>query len=102
MTYALLNHLTTKPGGRDEVVRHLVESGSIFDDNPDCLLYLVSSPADEPTTIWVVDLWTSEEAHTEALGDPSLKPHIEATMPLLEGMPEQTPLDVRGGKLPGA
>lgn len=100
MPYALLNQLTTKPGARDEVVQHLVESGSVFDDNPECLLYLVSSPADQPTTIWVVDLWTSEDAHTEALRDPSLRPHVEATLPLLEGPPNQTPLDVRGGKLP--
>ena len=101
MTYGLLNRLTAKPGKRDEVVRHLVESGSLFDDNVACLLYLVASPADDPTTIWVVDLWTGEDAHTEALRDPSLRPHIDATVPLLEGMPEQTPLEVRGGKLPG-
>ena len=100
MTYALLNELTTKPGARDEVVGHLVESGAVFDDDPECLLYLVSSPADESTTIWVVDLWTSEDAHARALRDPSLQPHVEATLPLLEGMPEQTPLDVRGGKFP--
>jgi quinol monooxygenase YgiN len=102
MTFALLNHLTTKPGKRDEVVQHLVESGRAFDDNAACLLYLVVSPPDEPTTIWVVDLWTTEEAHVEALRDPSLRPHIEATLPLLEGMPEQTPLEVEGGKFPSS
>ncbi len=102
MTYGLLNRLTTKPGKRDEVVQHLVESGRVFDANDACLLYLVTSPADDPTTIWVVDLWTSADAHTEALRDPSLQPHIEATVPLLEGMPEQTPLDVRGERSLGA
>jgi quinol monooxygenase YgiN len=102
MTFALLNRLTAKPGQRDEVVQHLVESGRVFDDNDACLLYLVTSPADDSSTIWVVDLWTSEDAHAEALRDPSLRPHIEATIPLLEGMPEQTPVDVEGGKLPAS
>jgi quinol monooxygenase YgiN len=102
MAYGLLNQLTTKPGKRDEVVQHLVESGRVFDANDACLLYLVTSPADDPTTIWVVDLWTSADAHAEALRDPGLRPHIEATLPLLEEMPEQTPLDVQGGKFPGA
>ena len=47
MTYGLLNRLTTKPGKRDEVVQHLVESGRVFDANVACLLYLVTSPADD-------------------------------------------------------
>jgi quinol monooxygenase YgiN len=100
MPYALVNRLATKPGKRDEVLQHLLESGRAFDGNEACLLYLVASSVDEANAIWVVDLWTSEEAHAEALADPTLRPHVEATIPLLEAMPEQLPVDVEGGKLP--
>jgi quinol monooxygenase YgiN len=98
MAHALINRLTAKPGQRQEVVEFLLESGRLFDDNAGCLLYLVSESEDDPNVIWVVDLWTSEEAHTEALKAPELRPFIERAMPLLEGMPEQIKVHTAGGK----
>ena len=100
MSYALLNRLTAKPGQRQAVVQHLLESGRLFDDNAACLLYLVSEPTGSPDDIWVVDLWTTEEEHTRALQAPEMRPHIEATTPLLEGMPQQIEVLPRGGKSP--
>ena len=67
MAYALLNRLTAKPGQRARVVEILLESGRLFDDNPDSHLYLVSESAEEPEVVWVVDLWTSEPEHAAAL-----------------------------------
>ncbi len=102
MTYALLNKLTTKPDQRQNVVDILLESGKLFDDNPACHLYLVSESAADADVIWVTDLWTDQESHTEALQAPELRPFIEKSMPLLEGMPEQIEIRPVGGKgLPG-
>lgn len=98
MTYALVNQLAAKPGQRDPVVEILLESGGLFDDNPACLLYLVAESTDDPNLIWVVDLWTSKEAHLEALKAPELRPYVEQCMPLLEGMPKQIEVRPRGGK----
>jgi quinol monooxygenase YgiN len=98
MAHVLINKLMAKPGQRERVVEILVESGRLFDDNEDCLLYLVSESHDDPNVIWVVDLWTSQEAHTEALKTPALRPFVERAMPLLEGMPEQIRVHARGGK----
>src|SRR5919106_1152076 len=102
MTYALLNKLTAKQDQRPRVVEILLESGRLFDDNPACLLYLVSESTDDPNLVWVIDLWTSREAHAEALKAPELQPFVEQAMPLLEGMPEQIEVRPVGGKgLPG-
>lgn len=98
MTYALLNKLTAKPGQRQQVVDILLESGQLFDDNADCYLYLVSESAEDPNAIWVVDLWTTEEAHEDALTVPELRPFVEKSLPLLEGMPEQIEVRPVGGK----
>jgi quinol monooxygenase YgiN len=98
MAHALINKLTAKDGQREQVVEILVESGRLFDDNEACLLYLVTESKDDPNVIWVVDLWTSEEAHAEALQAPELEPHVERAMPLLEGMPEQIKVRPVGGK----
>jgi quinol monooxygenase YgiN len=98
MAHALLNRLIAKPGQRDRVVEILLESGRLFDDNEACLLYLVSESQDDPNLIWVVDLWTTKEAHTEALKARELRPFVEQAMPLLEGMPEQIEVRPVGGK----
>jgi quinol monooxygenase YgiN len=102
MTHVLLNRLTAKPGQRQRVVEILLLSGKLFDDNLACLLYLVSESTDDPNLVWVIDLWTSQEAHAEALQAPELRPFVEQAMPLLEGMPEQIEVRPLGGKgLPG-
>ncbi len=98
MTFALLNKLTAKPDQRQQVVDILLESGELFGDNSDCFLYLVSEATEDPKVIWVVDLWTSQEAHAEALENPELRPFVEKAMPLLEGMPEQIEIRPTGGK----
>jgi quinol monooxygenase YgiN len=102
MSYALLNKLTAKSGQRERVVEILLESGKLFDGNPNCFLYLVSESTQEPDVIWVVDLWATQEDHAEALKAPELRPFVERAIPLLEGMPQQIALRPAGGKgLPG-
>ena len=98
MAHVLLNRLVAKPGQRDLVVQNLLESGKLFDNNPACLLYLVTEPADSPSDIWVVDMWTNEEEHTKALQAPEMRPWVSKTTPLLEGMPQQIKVKARGGK----
>lgn len=98
MTHALINRLTAKSGQRDDVIEILLDSGRSFDENDDCLLYLVSEAADDPDLIYVVDLWTDEEAHTEALQAPAIRDRVGEAMAMLEGMPEQIGVRVRGGK----
>jgi quinol monooxygenase YgiN len=98
MTHVLLNRVTAKPGQRQRVVEILVESGKLFDDNSACLLYLVSESTDDPNLLWVIDLWTNQQAHTEALKAPELRPFVELAMPLLEDMPEQIEVRPVGGK----
>jgi quinol monooxygenase YgiN len=97
MSYALLNRLTAKPGQRQRVVEILLESGKLFENNPACLLYLVTESTDDPNLIWVIDLWTSGETHAVALKAPELRPFVEEATPLLEGMPEQIEVKPVGG-----
>lgn len=96
--YALINKLTTKPGKRDEVIKLILESGKAFQNNPSCLQSLVYKDAKEPNILWVEDVWTSKEDHSAAMAQPTLRPYIEKTIPLLEGMPEQHEVELAGGK----
>ena len=96
--YALINKLHAKSGKRDEVIQLLLESGKPFDNNPSCILYLVYKDAKDSNTIWVEDVWTNKDDHTTAMEQAEMKPFIEKTMPLLEGMPEQFEINFIGGK----
>jgi quinol monooxygenase YgiN len=98
MAHVLINKLTAKPDQRQRVVDILVESGQAFDDNADCLLYLVTESADDPNLIWVVDLWTSEEAHNSALEASLDQSKVKEAMSLMEGAPEQIKVRAVGGK----
>ena len=98
MTHVLLNRLTAKPGQSQRVVEILLQSGKLFDDNPACLLYLVCESTDDPNLLWVIDLWTNQQAHAEALKAPEMRPFVEQAMPLLEDMPEQIEVKPVGGK----
>jgi quinol monooxygenase YgiN len=94
--YALINKLTAQPRKRDRVVELLLESGQLFNGNEACLLYLVTVDANDSNVVWVVDLWKSKKAHTQALADPALRPYVEEATPLLEGMPEQIEVKSKG------
>jgi quinol monooxygenase YgiN len=98
MSYALINKMTTQTGKREEVIRIMLESGKAFDENPNCLLYLVSKDKSDPDVIWVQDIWTSQEAHSKAMSDSVMKEYVEQAMPLLDGMPVMMEIDLSGGK----
>lgn len=98
MSHLLLNKMTVKTGKRDEVINILLESGKAFDDNEDCLLYIVSKDQSDETVIWVQDAWTSQDAHKRAMSRDQMKMYIQKAIPLLEGMPEQIEIEYAGGK----
>lgn len=98
MTYALINKMTTKPGKRDELVPILLESGAAFNDNPHCLLYIVSKDKKDENVLWVQDVWTDSESHQEAMNQKEMQAYVKQAMPLLEGMPEQIDIELVGGK----
>jgi len=85
----------TAAGGRD-----LARVGEALRRQSGLLQYLVSESKEDPNVIWVTDLWTSEQEHAEALKVPELRPFVEESMQLLEGMPEQIQLRPVGGKGP--
>jgi quinol monooxygenase YgiN len=96
--YALINKMTVKPGKRDEVIAILLESGKPFNDNPTCILYLVYKDRKDTNTIWVEDVWASQDDHTAAMSTPAMRSYITKCVALLEGVPEQIQIEPAGGK----
>jgi quinol monooxygenase YgiN len=84
MTFANVGTLGTIPGGRDELVAHLTRRSDAL-SAAGCLVYEVGIDPAEPDTVFVVELWTSAEAHRASLALPDVRASIAAARPLLSG-----------------
>jgi quinol monooxygenase YgiN len=84
VTFANAGTLGTAPGKRDELVAHLTQRSDTLREIG-CLAYEVGINDDDADTVFVVELWESEEAHTASLALPEVQASIAAARPLLSG-----------------
>lgn len=96
MTYGYIGSLRVRHGHRDEVVRILLDGvGGLRAAG--CDLYLVGTPDDDSTVIWVTEVWRSKEAHDRSLTTPAAQAAIARAMPLLTGEFTRQELRMVGG-----
>lgn len=84
MSFAVTGTLGVQPGKRDEVVDILTRDSPQLRE-AGCLLYEVGVSDDEPDSVFVVELWTSEDAHRRSLQLESVRASIAEALPLLSG-----------------
>lgn len=84
MTFANVGTLGTVPGGRDELVALLTRRSEAL-SAIGCLAYEVGVDRAEPDTVYVVELWTSADAHRASLELPEVRASIAEARPLLSG-----------------
>lgn len=85
MTFANVGTLGAVPGKRDELVRHLTQRSETL-RQIGCLAYEVGVNDDAPDTVFVMELWQSEQAHQASLALPEVQASISAARPLLSGV----------------
>lgn len=100
--FGLFGKLTTHPGQRDTLVGHLLEAAELLRSAEGCYLYVVSSAADDPDAVHVMEVWRSAEDHRASLTLPAVQALISTARPLLAGAPEGVSLITHGGKMDGA
>jgi quinol monooxygenase YgiN len=100
MTFANVGTLETVPGKRDELVAHLVRRNDGL-GVAGCLSYEVGVNADQPNTVFVVELWENAAAHRASLELPEVREAIAAARPLLTGTFGGFRFDVVGSPLRG-
>jgi quinol monooxygenase YgiN len=96
VTYGYLGSMRTRHGYRDEVVGILL-SGVDGLRAAGCELYLVGVSDDDPTVIWVTEVWQSKAAHDASLSLPAAQAAIATAMPLLTGEFTRQELTMVGG-----
>lgn len=98
MTFANAGTLDTLPGQRDALVALLTRRSDRV-AALGCLLYEVGVDASAPDTVFVVELWTSRDAHRASLDDPEVRAAIAEARPLLAGTFGGFRFDVVGSPL---
>ena len=89
---------TAQPGMGDELERILLEAAAEAGSAPECRMYVVGRSPQEEDLVWVIEAWSSREAHDARLQDPAAQVLIGRALPLLAGRPEASELKPSGGK----
>lgn len=82
--FANVGTLVTHPGKRDALVAILTKPNADL-ARVGCRRYDVGVSDDAPDTVFVAELWDSEDAHRASLGLESVRAAITEAMPLLTG-----------------
>jgi len=84
VTFVNAGTLGSAPGRRDELVAHLTRRSDAL-SQAGCLVYEVGVDDEQPNTVFVVELWTDEEAHRASLSLPEVRASIADARRLLSG-----------------
>lgn len=84
MTFANVGTLGAVPGARDALVAQLTRYSAALRE-AGCLAYEVGVNDEQPDTVFVVELWTSPQAHRASLERPEVQATIAEARPLLSG-----------------
>lgn len=97
MTFASVGTLGAVPGQRDNLAAHLTRRSDTL-TQAGCLLYEVGV-GDDADTVYVMELWTSAEAHQASLQLPAVQDAIAQARPMLSGVFGGFRFDVVGSPL---
>ncbi len=84
MTFANVGALGAVSGRRDDLAAHLTRRSDVLTE-AGCLLYEVGV-GEDPDTVYVMELWTSAEAHQASLQLPTVQEAIAQARPMLSGV----------------
>ena len=72
--YGLIGKMTAIPGQRDTLIAILVEGAAAM---PGCLSYIVAGDAADPDSLWVTEVWESQDSHAASLALPAVQQAIQ-------------------------
>lgn len=96
--FGMVGKLQASAENRDALADILSQASTLMQSEEGCSLYIVSKDADDDTTVWVMELWDSKEAHDDSLKREDVRALIGQAMPLLVGAPDGASLLPIAGK----
>lgn len=96
--YGLCGKIVATPGQGETLAAHLLHAAAVLGDVADCRLYVVSRDAGDEDAVWVMEVWTSAEAHRQSLEMEAVQQLISRARPVIARMGERFELSPVGGK----
>lgn len=84
MNFVNAGSLGTLPGRRDQLVATLTKRNDLL-RQLGCSMYEVGVNDEEPDTVFVMEIWDSEQDHRRSLEHPEVQASIAAARPILSG-----------------
>ena len=85
-----------KPGKGEELARILLDVARALEAVPGCELYVINRAVDDPDTVWVTEIWRSQDELDASLQAEGARERIGAVRDLVEGF-ERIDLEPLGG-----
>jgi len=92
--YGLIGKIKANPGQRDELISILIEGAARM---PGCLSYVVAKDKADADSVWVTEVWDSQESHRNSLSLPTVQKAVSHGRPLIAGFGERFETDPVGG-----
>ena len=98
--YGLIGKLTATPGQRDTLQAILLENEGGM---PGCYSYIIAQDPDDADSLWITEVWDTQESHTGSLKLASVQQAIAKARPLIAGFSNRVVTKPIGGiSLPNA
>jgi len=82
--HGLIDVLTCAPEDQDRLFDLITHIAHHLESVDECIYFIVSKEVNNPTKVWVQELWTSKKAHDDSLADAGhILPYINEAMTLV-------------------
>ncbi|QHE51589.1 putative quinol monooxygenase [Pontibacillus sp. HMF3514] len=96
--FSLFSKFTVQEGERDTMIDILLEAAESMKNLDECEIYLVNISESEPNSVYVYEVWSSENAHQASLSLEATQTLIGRAKPIITGMERINTLKTNGGK----
>jgi len=96
--FGLYGKFTAIEGKRDTLVEILLEAAESMESLDDCEIYTINVSDNDPDSVFVYEVWSSQSAHQESLTLESTRTLIQRAKPIITGMEMMNKLIPKGGK----
>jgi quinol monooxygenase YgiN len=96
--YGCYVKFTALPGQSDALVEHLLRAAAGVRSVAGCQLYLINTSPTEPESVWVTEVWRSQQERDASLAIEGVQEAIKRVLLLLAGSPEKIDVLPVGGK----
>ncbi|WNS78851.1 putative quinol monooxygenase [Domibacillus sp. DTU_2020_1001157_1_SI_ALB_TIR_016] len=96
--FSLFNKFMVQEGEKEKMVDILLEAAESLKNLDECEIYLVNISENEPSSVYVYEVWANEDAHQASLSLEATQTLISRAKPIITGMERISTLITKGGK----